>query len=437
MGPKVLLINDSTTNPNWGDRAASISLQEMILASGAEIPYRITESGLFTSRLFEDSAHLEKPGKNRTRELIRAMLPPVFLQARRQVLARTKLSHTRGPVPESWESFGPCAQRVLGDKSPWPDLARAVDEIDVAVVHGDGAMVGNGIHPRSLLFLAYLIRSHFGKPVIIVNHTADFDHPLLRQAAENVYPLFDDVAFRDSISVERCRTICHGRFVPDSAFWFDPLPSENWGTFAKRPTYLDIWPDTARFDPTEPYLCLGGSSLFSTSRQTAELTEQYTSLITHIASIYSGQIVLTVSDLTDQGVFRSLAQALELPLVALTTPVQQAVDILGAADAYIGGRWHPSIFALRGGTPVIALSGKTFKMQALTQMAGLSAETYDALHIAQARHAIAAALLRLLDEGADLRTRIREWAVQMARDSWGNVAYLQRDGTSRLSSSRE
>lgn len=54
--------------------------------------------------------------------------------------------------------------------------------------------------------------------MIILNHTADFNHPNLLKIAQEIYPLFDDITFRDPVSKERCRKICNGRFVPDTAF---------------------------------------------------------------------------------------------------------------------------------------------------------------------------------------------------------------------------
>ncbi len=111
--------------------------------------------------------------------------------------------------------------------------------------------------------------------------------------------------------------------------------------------------------------------------------------------------------------------------MGLTTPIQQAVDILGNADAYIGGRWHPSIFALRGGTPILPLSAKTFKMQALSEMAGLSVPPFDAEHPDRDAQAIAQQMSSFLDGGVDLREQIRSRAEEMAEDSWANVAYLR------------
>ena len=133
--------------------------------------------------------------------------------------------------------------------------------------------------PRTELFLGFLIKTYFKKPIIIVNHTADFDHPDLLKIAQKVYPLFDDVVFRDPISEERCRTFCSGRFVPDSAFLFEPAPMETWKPIASRFTYFEVWPDRAQFDPTYPYLCVGGSSIFSYDQFPLAIVEDYSCLL--------------------------------------------------------------------------------------------------------------------------------------------------------------
>ena len=291
-----------------------------------------------------------------------------MLKVRRKLVANPNVTPANRCIPEKWESFEESAKAVLKNEA-WQPLLRAIEVADVAVIHGDGAMVDFGIIPRTDLFLAYLAKTHFATPVIIVNHTADFNHPELLKMAREVYPLFDDVVFRDPISAERCSELCSGRFAADSAFWFKPADREQWAAVSNRLTYFDVWPDTARFDPSEPYLCIGGSSKYGYERKPYPVRRGYASLVKHIQSLYRGQIILTASDLTDQEMFRPIAREFGLPLVGVTTPVQQAVDIVGNADAYIGGRWHPGIFALRGGAPIIPITSKTFKMRALAQMA--------------------------------------------------------------------
>ena len=157
----------------------------------------------------------------------------------------------------------------------------------------------------------------------------------------------------------------------------------------------------------------------------SSLRNDYALLIGHIQSRYRGQIVLTAADQLDETLFRPLGSRLNLPVIGLTTPLQQAVDILGNADAYIGGRWHPSIFALRGGAPIVVLSARTFKMQALSRMAGLSPDAFDVWSLAGKKEAIATQLMEHLEAGHGLRERLCRWAALRAEESWGNVAYLR------------
>ena len=423
---KVLFINDSTTSANWGDRAAAISLKSMVAASGGRIVRSVSEDDLALSSFGGHFTHLEDPPTNRHREAVRALIPPFILAARRRMFKGVDLTAANRVIPERWEGFPDAAKAVLEARTgTWPSLVGAIRAADVTVIHGDGAMVGNGIIPRTDLFLAYLAKRRLGTPVIMVNHSADFAHPELRRMAENVYPLFDDVVFRDPVSAERCATLCTGRFAADTAFWFEPAPRETWAAIARRPTYFDVWPDTATFDPSEPYLCLGGSSLHGTAWRPTAVARDYAALVRKLRSVYDGQIVLTLSGLQELEVFRPLARELDLPLVAPTTPVQQGVDLLGNADAYIGGRWHTAIFALRGGAPVVALSAKQGKMGSLMLAAGLPTTEFDAFALASSSEDITKSLLDHLRAGQDLRRTLRTWADGMAVNCWDNVAYLR------------
>ena len=321
------------------------------------------------------------------------------------------------------------AQAVIREQRyGWPGLLRAIGDADVAVIHG-ASLHGHAstIIQRTILFLAHLIKTRFSKPVVIANHTVDFEgNAPLFSMAERVYPLFDDVIYRDPISAGRWASALGGRFAADTAFWFEPAAREVWAPLAGRPTYFDVWPDAAPLSPSEPYLCVGGSSVFHDRKDWDSVVNGYSLLIRRLQSVYSGTILLTASADLDQTVFRALAERFDLPLIGVTTPVQQVVDILGNADAYIGGRWHASIFALRGGTPLLALSSQTFKMQALAGMTGSSSATFDALDLGREADAIGRQLSFVLEQGSDLRNRLRSWADEMAENSWENVSFLRR-----------
>ncbi len=200
----VLFINDSASNPNWGDRAAAISLQSMIFSVGGGIAFALTEEALAHTLLGEGPPVVTSLSPYRTSDVVKQFVPPVLIRMGCRLVPGVDNSRTGRLIPRNWEDFAEAA-RAVGKRNPWPRLTQAIDESDLMVIHGDGAMVGNGIIPRTMLFLTYLVKKYYEKPVIMVNHTADLDHPDLRKMACEVYPLFDDVVFRDPISAERCK----------------------------------------------------------------------------------------------------------------------------------------------------------------------------------------------------------------------------------------
>ena len=311
----------------------------------------------------------------------------------------------------------------------WAWLRSAIRDADLVLIHGDGAMIGDGIIPRSDLFLAYLARERLDTPVALVNHSADFDRPRLRRMAEHVYPLLADIVFRDPVSADRWGHLGGGRFAADSAFWFAPAPREAWIKLAGRPTYFDVWPDTATFDPAAPYICIGGSSIHDTRWRPDELARSYADLVARLRAHYQGQILLTACELPELDIFRPLSRELGLPLIPPTIPVQQAVDILGNADAYVGGRWHSAIFALRGGAPVVPLSAKQGKMRALMLAAKLPGAEFDAFTVGRDAEAIAGALSSLLEAGDTLRGRLLAWSDDMELECRDQVASVRRWAT--------
>jgi hypothetical protein len=419
----VLFINDSTPYGNWGGRGATTALRAIVEACGGQIAHTLYINELESSLL--DGIHpAPEPPPSRLKAALKPLVPPAALDLRYRLASRPR-GGQEGPslIPRTWDEFEAAARRVIGQHTPWPALLRALERIDVAVVFGDGDIYGDHLLPRTLLFLSYVLKKHLGIPVLMVAHSAELDRPVLRTMAEHVYPLFDDVVFRDLVSREDCRGFCSGRFAPDPAFWFRAAPKDAWAELAARPSYFAIWPDKTTFDPRKPYLCVGGSSLIH-AMDTREVVVAFSRLINRVRAVYDGQVVLTASEYVDDAVFRPLSEKLGLPLVGVTTPVQQAVDILGNADAYIGGRFHVAIFALRGGAPFVPLSAKTFKMEALAEMAGLPSETFAIGSLASDAGQIVKALSKLLQQGSELRSRLSSWSEEMAHDSLDNGAFI-------------
>jgi polysaccharide pyruvyl transferase WcaK-like protein len=428
MVSRVLFINDSTPFGNWGGRGATTALRTMTEAAGGEIVHTLYIDDLESAQLDGPAPIAPPAAPNPTREKIKQFVPPAAIQARRRLVDSRRPPEGPPVIPQVWEEFEPAARRVTEAGGPWPRLLRMLRDVDVAVIFGDGDIYGNHQLPRTLLFLSYVLKRKLDIPVVMVAHSADLEHPNLRRIAEHVYPLYDDVVFRDRISQERCREICDGRFAPDPAFLYGPAPRDAWASLAGRPSYLDVWPDHAAFDPAQPYICIGGSSYFD-AVDVEQVSREYAQLIERLQAADVGQVVLTASDNVDNAIFRPLARSQGLPLVGVATPVQQAVDIVGNADAYIGGRFHAAVFALRGGVPVVPISAKTFKMQALAELAGLPPAPFTATRLGREADGVVSALLELLGQGPALKERLAAWGDKMARDCLENAGYVRRQVT--------
>jgi len=65
-------------------------------------------------------------------------------------------------------------------------------------------------------------------------------------------------------------------------------------------------------------------------------------------------------------------------------------------------------------------------MQALIQMSGLSTKTFDALNLTKEIDSIGRQVLNYLEQGPELRTKLRDWAEKECQQSWENVAYLKK-----------
>lgn len=306
----------------------------------------------------------------------------------------------RDSVPLRFTDYEKAARRALRSAA-FEQECEAMEACDLLFVNGEGSIYDRQRKGRMILFLAFLGIRYFRKPVCIVNHTAALNDPETRAAAFAVYPELADVVFREPISARQFEGVCRFAVAADAAFAYQP---EATGLHAAT-RYLK---NRELFDVERPYVCVGGSSIYlRPDRPSYDPVPAFVRLCSELRLRY-GQVVLTASCATDERLFYRVVRELPMPLLCVDTPTQTAVDILGAAACYIGGRWHPAIFALTGGTPVVVLSANTFKTAGLVEHVGMSGRVYDALRLHAEVPEILAATERLIASGPTARTTILE-----------------------------
>ena len=111
---KVLLINDSTSNPNWGDRAAAIALKKMISDSGGNIITTISEDDLMHSS-FHNASYKQQGYiyKDNVKETLKSFIPPLLIKMREDLFTYMYPAMYDDIIPQTWHDFEHHSQLVF------------------------------------------------------------------------------------------------------------------------------------------------------------------------------------------------------------------------------------------------------------------------------------------------------------------------------------
>lgn len=424
---EVFLVNDSRAQNNWGCRATTTALIGMIESAGGKV---VGAAG--------HAPHTEFGSRIGMKSFARAALTriPGSLYLAHQL--KTRRQQLQGPSHgfiTSLDDFERAAHAVDNGEL-WPTEKDAVRRAGIMVVNGEGAVYGRQLKGFTSFFWAWYAKIRHGKQVAFVNHTADLSDPQMRRAAEAVYPLLDDVSFREPISLREAGYAApqaQSGVVPDAAYSYVPLPFEALSDWARRPGFFSIWPyDADQFDIARPYVAVTGSSAINRpeSANREAPVRQFARLCQALERT-GLPIVLVAPDPTDAEFLAPLARSLKLPIIAPSTPLPIAHEVLARAACLVGGRWHPGILAATGGTPLVSFTANTKKTAGLLEQLGLDATTFDALDLESSVDAIVEVVSDYVSQGQSLRERIRSRADALRVESRANVRLLDDVGAAR------
>jgi len=431
---RVALVLDTTDSANWGCRATTLALADLVTGAGHEIVGTVVcgalDVGPATRRLGQVARGVGTVLSSPTPTSLVAGPAPTpagqgsgrFAALQRQV---DRIDERRAPVPTRAEELADGAAAVWD--SAWFAPHRAtIEAADAVVINGEGAVYGTERKGHLALTIAHLCATVARRPVAMVNQTVELTDPGMRSLAAAVLPEVDDLTFREPRSVRECAPLLDDepRVVPDAAFSYRAASGPGWWAWASRPDVMSVYPDRLpRLE--EGYACVGGSSAFlrggpGSIDPTAALRRIVEALQAEVP------VVLTASDPVDERLLRPLASQLGCGFVGTALPVPQAIDLVANASVYVTGRWHPSIFAALGGTPVVGISGNSSKVEAYQELIGAGQPTFSASALDHATDEVVAAARRAIAAGPELRDRIRARADELRELVPGHVDLLAR-----------
>ncbi len=366
----VFFIGDTSRGTNWGSQATSMALREFITeyANIQSTEYTHNLSGYNSARCFHNNQSFLK---YMFRNFGEAALEKDIKEVGRTIL------EYQDSVPRTVEEFSRFFTKARNNTVLQKELKK-IRNSDMVVVNGEGLMWKAGRFARTSLFLLYVAKKLYGKECYLVNTTIGFEDPIFVDMLKHVLPEIDEVIFREPISGELYDQEIQSdnyRVAADAAFTHLNTIDSKAFIESVNNNKVNIMPfGTANFDPSEPYVCVAGSSIYAIKQNTP--VEEYYSKLCEELNDLNAQIVLVVSADKDDKFLREVSTRQGLPLIGLSTSTFQAVNLLANAEAYIGGRYHPSIFSILGGTPIIPFEANTHKIESLLKLVGTERKVY-------------------------------------------------------------
>jgi hypothetical protein len=372
-GPRVLLVSDNRDNANWGSRATTMALLELMAAAGlspsdrvldAEVRSRVAlADGPVAGRLLRQPALARLAGAG----LARGGRTRLSLE---RLGVRDAVSDDPAETVRRWRRSG---------REPLAEWIARVERADAVVVNGEGSMIfttPSRLEQRfhlAVMQLAHEADVPFAYVNALIADPANGPRNAATVAAtRRLLPQARLVTTRDPWSQAFLREVAPevaSVYVPDSVFAWkgrvgrgrDLLARPEYLTpFHERPDRLGTW------DFQRPYICVGGSS--EAAKDPKRAAASYRRLLQALPEL-GYPLVVTVSS-TGDAFLEELAHELGLPLVPADTNVMVATEILAHAELVVTGRYHPAILAGLGGVPGVLLGADSHKTASVQQMLG-------------------------------------------------------------------
>ena len=176
-------------------------------------------------------------------------------------------------------------------------------------------------------------------------------------------------------------------YCPDALFsWFDFYASElnKLENLLLNYQYCCVFDGITEniIDFTKRYILMSGNSY--AGKSPGKVERSFTILASRLremSQLYGLQFYLIECCKRDN-ILRQISKRLKIPFIPVETNIRLAGYILGKAECFISGRYHPSIMASLGGTPCVFMGSNSHKMNSLQQVLGIPEDeqiTFNAL----------------------------------------------------------
>jgi polysaccharide pyruvyl transferase WcaK-like protein len=403
---KILFIGDNRNRANWGCRATSKALKDL-LSRNNDVFYTIygdiVSRGALSYKKFSSVKRLLKK-----------------LYSIKKNLKIFGSDFIVENVDRSIEKFYSIAKKNILYK----EILQKIHECDAIILNGEGSFIFSIPHRLDTIFyLMWLkIAQSLSKKTYLVNAIfSDFPGSgrnlnILKQTID-ILSQCTLVIARDFDSYNYLNQFEHKinlKYVPDALFSWTIY--ENYiCNILKYQTALIPFPEHDKywnnFDFSLPYICISGSSFAAWTQDKARIG--YTKLVQVLKERHYNLFIVPACS-GDKFLY-DVAEQTKVPIIPVNTNILGGMAILANATVFISGRWHPSILASLGGTPCVILGSNSHKtMSFLNMMDYEKRKEYSAIPTEEEIPSILNDIQDYIRQGSALRNKIKTKATELS-----------------------
>lgn len=427
---RILYIADNRNRCNWGCRATSAALSEILSRKHKIIG---TISGRLT--LSKDFVYIPLWNGKLNRLVYKNA---TTYNTVKSVMAKFPLS-----IKNKFDFLSEDFDRSIELIKKYAQINKAYEEInldsykyDAIVINGEGTMIMTSPCRRDALY--YLLFVYWakkrGKKVFFVNAMFS-DCPKTGRNKDTVSLIntvlskCDMIAIRDPVSHRYAKEIIHLKeciYIPDALF--------SWTKYYQEKNVIknirDILPFGYESDreltcgdmSSHEYICISGSSAAAWNQ--ADAIKPYAKLVRALKQIVPWDIYL-VQTCDGDAFLEKVARLTDTIFVPAQVSIVAGLNLLAHARLFISGRYHPSIMASLGGTPCIFLGANSHKNIGLQEMLGYDLpKEYQACPMKEDIEEICKDAVLLLNDNI-IRKIIKEIAEKRAEEAYELLKYIK------------
>jgi len=420
---KTLLICDNRDTLNWGCRATSIALGQLLqqrsLLQTTNRAVAAKEHPVFGFGQYATGKHIAN------KLAAKALKSSYFNVANRWSGGHADYIANNPAVSVKRFLKAAVKDRFLAE------IKSKFEESDKVVINGEGSLIFRSPPRRDLNFQMFAIElaDTLGKEVYFVNAMASEcpKTPVNKEVQHFVISTLSKctaVANRDPLSAQLLSGLGlnNVKWYPDALFtWVDRYSDFlNNARITNYPQLFDVWPESNQYFKNwslwpEEYVCISGAS-----RPPGVNPKDWAAFFSQLAVRMEKEVGLPIVfiDPSGDGFLQNIAIQTNSFFIRPSLQLLLGAGILAKAKVYISGRFHPSILASLSGTPCIFFGSNSHKTLSLQQVLEYPEQNvFDFSVEKENMDSLIEAIKDNVDNSETYRARIRNTVAKRSREA--------------------